>query len=141
MPVDSGWAGNSVNATVFRKNSLVSFEKWQYVAFYNGKGFVVLGKRKINRKKWQLKQTQYKGNVTDAHNIISIMVDGDGYLHMAWNHHNNHLHYVKSKTPGSLELTDELSMTGKNEDKVSYPEFYRMPNGNLIFFVPGWSIG
>lgn len=133
VPVDSGWAGNSVNATVFRKNSLVSFEKWQYVAFYNGKGFVVLGKRKINRKKWQLKQTQYKGNVTDAHNIISIMVDGDGYLHMAWNHHNNHLHYVKSKTPGSLELTDELSMTGKNEDKVSYPEFYRMPNGNLIF--------
>jgi hypothetical protein len=61
------------------------------------------------------------------------MVDGSGYLHMAWNHHNNHLHYVKSKAPGSLELTSELSMTGKQEDKVSYPEFYRMPNGNLIF--------
>ena len=25
-------------------------------------------------------------------------------------------------------------MTGKQESKLSYPEFYRMPNGNLIFF-------
>jgi hypothetical protein len=134
VKVDSGWAGNSINTTVFRKNSLVTFKDWQYIAFYNKEGFVVLGKRKWHDTKWVLRQTQYKGNVSDAHNIISIMIDGDGYLHMAWNHHNNHLHYVKSKEPGSLELTEELSMTGKQENKLSYPEFYKMPDGNLLFF-------
>lgn len=134
VKVDSGWAGNSINTTVFRKNSLVTFKDWQYIAFYNKDGFVVLGKRKWNDTKWIIKQTQYKGNVSDAHNVISIMVDGDGYLHMAWNHHNNHLHYVKSKAPGSLELSEELSMTGKQENKLSYPEFYKMPDGNLLFF-------
>src|SRR5574338_554228 len=113
VKVDSGWASNSINTTVFRKNSLVTFKDWQYIAFYNKDGFVVLGKRKWNDTKWIIEQTQYKGNVSDAHNVISIMVDGDGYLHMAWNHHNNHLHYVKSKAPGSLKLTEELSMTGK----------------------------
>lgn len=132
--VDSGWASNSVNTAVFRKNSLVAFHDYQYIAYYNKNGFVVIGKRKLASKNWQLKTTNLKGNISDAHNIISIMVDGDGYLHMAWDHHNNRLHYVKSKQPGSLEMTDELSMTGKFENKISYPEFYRLPDGNLIFF-------
>jgi hypothetical protein len=134
IKADSGWAGNSVNTAIFRKNSLVSFQNQQYIAYYNNDGYVVLGKRKLNENKFHLKLTALKGNILDAHNVISIMIDGDGYLHMAWNHHNNPLHYVKSKTPGSLELTNELSMTGKQENKLSYPEFYRMPDGNLIFF-------
>jgi hypothetical protein len=131
--VDSGWANNSVNAAIFRKNSLVTFHNWQYIAYYNKDGYVVLGKRKWSDDKWELKQTQYKGNVSDAHNVISIMVDGDGYLHMAWDHHNNHLHYVKGKEQGSLQMTNEMPMTGKQENRVSYPEFYRMKNGDLLF--------
>jgi hypothetical protein len=131
--VDSGWASNSINTTIFRKNSLVTFNDWQYIAFYNKTGFVVLGKRKLNDTKWELKQTSFIGDCSDAHKVISIMVDGDDYLHVAWNHHNNHLHYAKSKIPGSLELTNEISMTGKQENKITYPEFYRMPNGNLLF--------
>jgi hypothetical protein len=134
VKVDSGWANNSVNTAIFRKNSLVTFQNWQYISFYNSEGYVVLGKRKLNEDKWQLKPTQFKGNVSDAHNVISIMVDGDGYLHMSWDHHNNALHYVRSKEPGSFELTSEMPMTGNLENKVSYPEFYRMRNGNLLFF-------
>lgn len=133
VAVDSGWAKNSVNTAVFRKNSLVSFRDTQYIAFYNGQGYVVLGKRKIGSSNWKLQQTSYKGNVADAHNVISIMVDGHGYLHMAWDHHNNRLHYAKSVSPGSLEMSAEQSMTGEHEDRVSYPEFYRRHNGNLLF--------
>ena len=81
-----------------------------------------------------LQTTKLKGNVADAHNSISIMVDGDGYLHIAWNHHGNQLHYCKTVAPGSLQLTDELPMTGNQEQKVTYPEFYSLPNGNLLFF-------
>jgi len=134
ITVDSGWANNSINTAVFRKNSLVSFGDYQYISFYNKNGYVVLGKRKLNEQKWELKQTSCKGNVLDAHNVISIMIDGAGFLHVAWDHHNNKLHYAKNISPGSLELSSQLSMTGRNENKVSYPEFYRMPNGNLLFF-------
>lgn len=133
ISVDSGWAKTSVNTTIFRKNSLVSFKEWQYIAYYNKDGFVVLGKRNLNESKWTLQQTNMKGNVADAHNVISIMIDGDGYLHMAWDHHNNRLHYVRSKEPGSLEMSREMPMTGKQENRLSYPEFYRMANGNLLF--------
>ena len=46
VKVDSGWSRNSINTTVFRKNSLTSFGNWQYIAYYNKNGFVVLAKRK-----------------------------------------------------------------------------------------------
>ena len=134
VPVDTAWASNSVNTVIFRKNSLVTFRDTQYIAWYNNDRFVVLGKRKLGTAKWQLHKTQYKGNAADAHNTISIMVDGEGFLHIAWDHHNNPLNYSKGIYPGSLELTKRLTMTGSFEKKVSYPEFYKMPGGNLLFF-------
>lgn len=134
VPVDSGWAANSINTTVFRKNSLVSHGDDQYISFYNKDGYVMMGKRKHGSAKWELVQTPYKGNIADAHNIISIMADNDGYLHVAWDHHNNKLHYTRSKSPGSLQLSEQMGMTGKAENRISYPEFYKMPNGDLLFF-------
>lgn len=133
IPVGDGWANNSINTVVFRKNSVVSSGDNQYVAYYDTSGHVVLGKRKLSSTKWEIKQTSLTGNIRDAHNSISIMVDGDGYLHIAWNHHGNTLHYTKSIAPGSLELMKEQPMTGKDEDKVTYPEFYKLADGDLLF--------
>jgi len=132
--VGLGWANNSINTVVFRKNSLVSFRDTQYISYYDGQSYVVLGKRKSGSEKWQLRKTRYQGNTADAHNTISIMVDGAGYLHISWNQHNNKLNYCRSIKPGSLELTDKMQMTGKFENSVSYPEFYKLHNGNLLFF-------
>ncbi|OVE80427.1 neuraminidase [bacterium I07] len=133
VPLAKGWAKNSINAVIFRRNSVVTHKETQYVAYYDANGFVVLAKRMLNSMKWEIRRTQYKGNIKDAHNSISIMVDGDGYLHMSWDHHNDPLRYCRSETPGSLELTATMPMTGMNEDRVTYPEFYRLSNGDLIF--------
>ena len=133
VPVALGWAKNSVNTVVFRKNALCSFGNTQFISYYNEEGFVVLGKRKLTSEKWDLKVTSLKGNVADAHNSISIITDADGYLHMAWNHHGNELHYCKSVAPGSLEMSGELPMTGLQEKSVTYPEFYLLRTGDLLF--------
>lgn len=133
VPVGEGWANNSVNTTIFRKNSLVTHSDIQFIAYYDAEGFLVLGKRKLGSVNWMLKPTQYKGNVSDAHNSISIMVDGDGYLHVAWDHHGHPLRYARSIRPGSLDLGEKEQMTGLLETNVTYPEFFRMPNGDLIF--------
>lgn len=113
---------------------MVTFRDTQYISYYDNERFVVLGKRKSGSGKWQLKRTQYQGKTSDAHNTISIMVDGAGYLHVSWDHHNNPLRYCKSVRPGSLELTEKMPMTGKFENAVSYPQFYKMRDGNLLFF-------
>ncbi len=133
IPIGPGWAQNSVNAVVFRKNSVVTHHGKQYVAYYDSSGYVVLARREIGTENWKTEQTQHTGEITDAHCSISIMVDGDGYLHMAWNHHNNSLHYCKSIAPDTLKLTEELDMIGTEEDDVTYPEFFKLPTGDLIF--------
>jgi len=133
IPVGKGWAKSCVNANILRYNSVVSHEGDQYVAYYAEDGFVVLAKRKLDSEKWEIRETPYKGNVRDAHNSISIMIDGEGYLHMSWDHHVHPLRYCRSTSPGSLELTEKMSMTGKKENRVTYPEFYRLADGNLLF--------
>jgi len=132
--VGEGWASNSVNTVVFRKNSLFTWRDTQFVAYYNQERFVVLGKRKQGTNNWVLKQTPYQGNTADAHNDISIIVDGDGYLHISWDHHNNSLRYARGLKPGSLELSEKQAMLGTEEKSVTYPEFYKIPDGNLLFF-------
>ena len=130
----NGWANNSVNTVIFRKNSLISFKDSQYAAYYDQEQNVVLAKRKIGSAHWKLVTTPYKGDATDAHKSISIMVDGDGFLHIAWGQHNNNLNYAKSVTAGSLTLGNKEVMLSAKENKVSYPEFYKMGNGDLLFF-------
>lgn len=141
IPVDKGWANNSVNTTVFRKNSLVTLDDTQFIAFYNEDGYMMLGKRKLDSNQWEIKKTQYQGNVSDAHNSISIMIDGDGYLHVSWDHHGHPLRYARSIAPFSLELGSKESMTGLNEENVTYPEFFRMPDKSLIFMYRDGSSG
>ena len=133
VDVADGWAGNSVNAVVFRKNSLVTHGDSQYIAFYDKDAYVVLGKRMLGATRWELARSQYRGNASDAHNSISIMVDGAGVLHMAWDHHNGRLRYARGLKPGALALGPPMPMTGRDEGSVSYPEFYRLPDGNLLF--------
>ena len=134
ITMGSGWANNSVNVVAFRKNSLVTHHNTQYSAWYDADRFVVLAKRRTGADVWEVQKTNYQGNAADAHNTISIMVDGQGFLHVSWDHHNHTLNYARSVSPGSLQLTEKMPMTGKNERAVSYPEFYRLPNGNLMFF-------
>ena len=78
-------------------------------------------------------RTQYKGHVKDAHNIISMMVDGDGYLHLSFDHHGHKLNYCRSIAPDTLVLGDKEPMIGNEEEDVTYPEFHLLADGGLLF--------
>lgn len=136
-----GWSNNSVNTVKFRKNALTTFKDYQFIGYYDADGFLVLGKRKINSESWEKVKTVYKGNVKDAHNSISIAVDGNGILHVSWDHHDTKLRYARGKRPFGLELGPEMNMTGSEELKVTYPQFYNLPNGNLLFFYRSGASG
>ena len=133
VKVGEAYSSTSVNTAVFRNNSLVTNGNVQYISYYDADGYLTLGKRILGTKDWTLNRTQYKGNVADAHNVISMMVDGDGYLHLSFDHHGDKLNYCKSTAPGSLILGEKEPMTGDDENDVTYPEFYRMPDGDLLF--------
>ncbi len=137
-----GYSATSVNTAVFRNNSVVSHGDTQYAAYYDPDGYVTLASRRHGSDDWTICRTSYKGKVADAHNVISIGVDGDGYLHAAFDHHGDSLHYARSIAPGSLELGPLRPMTGENEADVTYPEFHLLPDGTLLFaYRSGFSGG
>ncbi len=141
IPVAEGWARNSVNTVIFRQNSITTFSNTQFTAFYDEDSTMVLAKRQLGNKDWKIHKTQYKADVEDAHNAISIAVDGKGILHVSWGLHGQEMLYAQSQKPGSLELTEKQSMTGKNEQAVTYPQFYRLSNGDLLFTYRDGSSG
>lgn len=134
IPVaDKAWAGSSVNVLAGVHQTLFTESTYQFTAFYDAEGYLTLGKRRLGEDRWQLHKTVHRGNVRDTHNHVSLVVDGDKYLHVAWDHHNNVLHYARSIAPGSLQLDEPESMVGSQEQSVTYPQFFRLPDGDLLF--------
>lgn len=133
VPVDTAYSATSVNAAVFRANSVVTHDSLQYVAYYDQDGYVTLARRRLGADNWETARSKHKGNVRDGHNIISIMVDDNSVVHASFDHHGNPLHYARSIEPGSLTLGDIEPMVGSLEEDVTYPEFYRLSNGDLLF--------
>ena len=110
------------------------FTRWMAVCIVlRSRGFVTLAKRRIGTDNWEVRHTAYRGKVSDGHNIISLGVDRDGYLHVAFDHHGHPLHYARSIAPGSLSLGPLEPMVGRNEQDVTYPEFYPLPSGKMLF--------
>ena len=134
MPIGKAWAANSINAIAFRGDPITTHDNRQYAAYYDVDGNVVVASREIDQREWKTTVTGLKGDVKDAHNAISIIADAKGYLHLSWDHHGHPLRYVRSRAPGSLEFTDKMPMTGRHEENVTYPQFFRLPDGNLLFF-------
>jgi hypothetical protein len=141
VPIGPGWARSSVNAVVFRRNSVVTHGDTQYAAYYDSAGHVILAKRALSSTAWDIHRTQHNGTVQDAHNAISIAVDGNGVLHMAWDHHGQPLRYTRAIGPGSLQLLEPQAMTGQLEGAVTYPEFQLLPDGDLLFLYRDGSSG
>ena len=103
VEVGKGYSQTSVNTAVFRNNSLVTQGDEQYISYYDAEGFLTLGKRNLHAGQWTLHRTQYKGNVKDAHNVISMMLDGDGYIHVAFDHHGQpHLSLTQPPFPSPV---------------------------------------
>ncbi len=134
LPIaDHAFAGSSVNVTANTRSSLVTHSTTQFAAFYDADGHLVLAQRQIGDDAWQTRRTPHRANIADAHNALSLAVDGDGFLHVAWDHHNSPLHYARSTAPLTLELAAPSPMTGQRESRVTYPQFHLLPDGDLLF--------
>ena len=137
----AAWAGSSVNVVANIRQSVFTNGRTQFAAFYDADRFVVLARRSIDAGQWETRRTAYQGNVADAHNSISLVVDGAGILHVAWDHHASQLNYARGVAPGSIELGPRLAMTGQRESRVTYPQFSRLPGGDLLFLYRDGSSG
>lgn len=142
LPIaDEAFAGSSINVTANTRSSLVTHSTTQFTAFYDADGTLVLAQRRLGADRWETRRTEHRANTADAHNSISLAVDGAGFLHIAWGHHDTPLRYARSTAPLSLDLAAPTHMTGQRESRVTYPQFHLLPNGDLLFLYRDGSSG
>src|SRR5690606_32528182 len=83
-------------------------------------------------------------DINDGHDVISFGIDGEGYMHLSWGMHGDAFHYARSTNPvtGSepIMLGPDTIMTGQ-ESAVTYPQFLRLPDGDLLFLFRRHSSG
>jgi hypothetical protein len=124
MDLGEAWAGNTVNTVIFRHHGLLTQGLFQYTAFYVDDKTLRFVRRRLSTDELDIYDLPGNFNLRDAHNSISLGMDRKGILHVSYDHHASKLRYRRSLEPHSITgWTDDLTMTGQHEDKVTYPTF------------------
>lgn len=142
----SGHSSSHANPNTYRWNSITSVTlsgtTYQAICFWNSSGNLVIGKRTLDGA-WTLYTYNGGGGLAtiaitagDNHNVCSIGIDPDGFIHVCYDMHAVALKYRKSDAAINTwtgTLGDAISMVGTNESSVTYPTFVNDPAGNLYF--------
>jgi hypothetical protein len=137
--------GEGLNGLSFQQDAVLSHKGWQYVAYYNAVRHVCVARRKLPAGAWQIVELKdYTQTENDSHNTISLGICAqDGTLHLAFDHHDNDLHYRRSvagvaSSPDSSAwdasrfgaTTNQL--TGSRLTTITYPRFVSEPSGKML---------
>lgn len=134
LPIADVWSGHPVPfALVTHDPAPEPPDAEQFAGFYDADRRMTIASRSLADDTWQL--TVLPTSVGwDSHNAIAMALDDDGHLHVAGNMHNVPLVYfrtTRSLDASSLERVP--AMIGTNEQSCTYPEFFRGPDGALVF--------
>lgn len=138
--IEKSWDIGEVPAGFPVRFCLLTSEKLQYVAYYDKERRMTIASRALNSDTWQY-QILPSNVKWDSHNYITMAVDDDGYLHVSGNMHCVPLIYFRAEKPEDISTLKQLSMTGRNENKCTYPKFMRDADNRLIFHYRDGSSG
>lgn len=111
---------------------LLTHEGRQYVAYYNAKHEMIVASRKLREKTFRRVKLPTKIG-WDSHNSVTMAVDANGCVHLSGNMHCVPLIYFRMATAGDIGTFEQTVMTGKEENRCTYPQFLRDLEGRLIF--------
>jgi hypothetical protein len=135
------WAGHPVGF------ALLTATDRQYVAFYDADRHLTVAARSLADTRWEFfrlasaqpdpprgpKQTSAVLG-WDSHNNVVMAIDSVGHIHLAGNMHDNGLTYYRTHAPGAISTFEQVAaMTGRDEDRCTYPLFMTLADGRLVF--------
>ena len=105
----------------------------QFVTYYDSEHYMTIASRTLDSKVWDFQRLDTKVG-WDSHNSVVVKVDAKGYIHVVGNMHSNPLIYFRSAKPLDIHSMERIpQMTGKDEERMTYPIFMDGPNGEFIF--------
>lgn len=133
-----------LSGQAFQQDAILTHAGYQYTVYYNGTRNVCIARRKLPLGAWREVALPYRNTEDDSHNVISMGIcRRDGSIHLAYDHHNDDLHYSHSvrgsaNNPDSMAWEPESFSAAANVldavvPDVTYPRFIGKPDGNLLF--------
>lgn len=132
------------NWAAFDQEKVISFEDFQYTAYWDADEVLVVVRRSLKDHSTQalrLEQHKLTINPQDRHrNIVVGISPGDGRLHLSWDHHNNDLRYTKTRKNfltqppvdiGPQDFEPAQSLAEGAPQRVTYPRFLNDNDGRL----------
>lgn len=125
--VDDVWTGARTLTPI------LTHQDSQYVAYYDSSGQMTVASRRLGSDEWTCKKLDDK-ILWDSHNYTSIGLDSEGHLHVSGNMHGARLRYYRTTTPGDVtSIVGIHKMVGAQENRVTYPYFFKGAKGELLF--------
>ncbi|KAJ6488485.1 hypothetical protein C8R47DRAFT_1125686 [Mycena vitilis] len=133
-----------VNSDSFSLSGVLTYQSFQYAAWYTSTGIAVLGRRTLPSGAWSTLQLPHNLSTIDSHNDISLGVSpADGKIHVALDCHSTQLFYTSSEanlaTSGNSWVASRFSTITNTLGNlnigtvITYPQFVITPNNNLQF--------
>ncbi len=143
---DSRYGNGYLSSMSYSQDSLVTYKGWQYAAYYDANRHVAIKRRQLPDGSWEgLVLTDYTQTTNDNHNNISIGISPvDGRIHLAFDHHDDNLHYRFSTAdvanyPSSYSWNSSLFGAVQNHlnngliSPLTYPRFVTAADGTFLF--------
>ncbi len=132
VALGSAWAANSVNCVPFRMNGVLSRHGVRYAGFYDPHGDVVVaslaGGALAQRAVIPAARKPF-----DAHLSISLGMDSEDRLHVAYGAHDSRLQIARTRRPGpGADFSEPAWLAGGYAQKASYPMFLSLPDESLV---------
>lgn len=152
IKIDNIFCGSYINNNIARNDAIISVGDTQFFSYYDNNGRIKIAKRRLDKENFNISilpisPLPIHGNqerLDNPHNFISMTVDREGYIHLAYAMHNSKIKYIRSAKPFNIDIWDEemTMLTGDGvEIRSSYPSFFNLKNGNIGFIFRSGSAG
>ena len=126
--VDDAWAGVGIIYDAISVGPIV------YIAYYDAERRFSVARVDTTTHTVTKKTLDSVFAGWDGHNSVVLAYDRFGYLHVTGNMHTIPLIYARTLRPNDFNsLTQTNKMVGHDELSVTYPNFFFLANGDLLF--------
>lgn len=143
ITIDS--SAHNWNLAPWDSDKVVSYNGYQYTVYWDSDYVLALARRNLSNDSVQV--IRFTDAIlslpSDPHNNTAIGISpSDGRLHISYDHHNQNLNYRTSNanfitspptTISTNQFGAEQSMVDTDESRVTYPQFFNLNDGTLLF--------
>ncbi len=137
--IDDTWAGHAVRQSILTDGAQApdtrsSTGTGQYVAYFDANSQMCVAHRGLGSEDWTIARLDNHIG-WDSHNYVTMALDPAGNLHVSGNLHVDPMIYYRTTTPGDVRSLQRVHtlVDASHEQRVTYPEFLRLPSGQLVF--------